>query len=691
MPPNEAKTMPSQAVESDTPPAVQSHRPDTNLTMPPNEAKIPTAGAQSLMPAAYSQTRKRGSSALTSESTIKSPEETKKGPEEIRKLVEFHRKEAANYGRGERRYNLRKRTSRKDEFANLSFDMEPIKKLNLRDMLELFETEEPPNETAFMTTKVKDLDPATIEASDLKEVGQLLNLDVFNFIHKSEIPEGAEILEGMMSRRIKEANETRARDELKSRFVGLGNRQSPDNVVNSGSSSTVLASSVKMALSIAAQHDHLVTVTDIPAAYVQAKQPNGEGSKTKYMKLNTKIVKLMLKIKPELIEYVNQQDGSLYTILARALYGFIDSGLLWYLKLVDDLSEIDFKPLDYDICVFKKDGVEGQICVWVDDLLLTTITTSHRDSIMKHLQSKYPTIKAQFLTKESPVNYIGQKISINASGTIFLDQEQYIKSLANKHGIKSTREYPYDKELFKNDTNSPSLNVTDANLYLSMLMSAMYAITNTQPSGSLSASVLSTRVSRPTQSDAKKLVHLLEYLLGVAHVPMAYRRSNDPENMRLNISADQAFCAHSHNGRGQEGYIARIGENIIDFKSSVSKEVSTSSTQGELITLGKAGRRAIPLREQLRELGYEQQATNIQQDNKSAIHLAKNGRNNASKARHILINAFWITEQIENKTYTLVYCPSETIIADIFTKPIFGARFKQLRNIIYNNRFENYL
>ena len=123
----------------------------------------------------------------------------------------------------------------------------------------------------------------------------------------------------------------------------------------------------------------------------------------------------------------------------------------------------------------------------------------------------------------------------------------------------------------------------------------------------------------------------------------------------------------------------------------MSKEVSTSSTQGELITLGKAGRRAIPLREQLRELGYKQQATNIQQDNKSAIHLATNGRNNASKARHILINAFWITEQIENKTYKIIYCPSETIIADIFTKPIFGARFKQLRNIIYNNKFENYI
>ena len=103
------------------------------------------------------------------------------------------------------------------------------------------------------------------------------------------------------------------------------------------------------------------------------------------------------------------------------------------------------------------------------------------------------------------------------------------------------------------------------------------------------------------------------------------------------------------------------------------------------------GRRAIPLREQLKELGYSQKATNIEQDNKSATHLAIHGRNNASKARHILINAFWITEQIANKTYNIVYCPSETIISDIFTKPIFGARFKQLRNIIYNNHFENYL
>ena len=126
----------------------------------------------------------------------------------------------------------------------------------------------------------------------------------------------------------------------------------------------------------------------------------------------------------------------------RALYGFIGPGLLWYLKLVDDLDEIEYKPLDYDICVFKKSGVEGQICVWVDDLLITTSTASNRNDIMKHLQLKYLTIKAQFLTVDAPVNYIEKRISINNRGTILLDQEQYIKSLTKKYGIKSKKRVP---------------------------------------------------------------------------------------------------------------------------------------------------------------------------------------------------------------------------------------------------------
>ena len=71
------------------------------------------------------------------------------------------------------------------------------------------------------------------------------------------------------------------------------------------------------------------------------------------------------------------------------------------------------------------------------------------------------------------------------------------------------------------------------------------------------------------------------------------------------------------------------------------------------------------------------------QDNKSSILLETNGRKSVGKqSRAMNIRYFFITDQVEKGNVSLQYCPTNLMIADYFTKPLQGAKFREFRKAI---------
>ena len=71
------------------------------------------------------------------------------------------------------------------------------------------------------------------------------------------------------------------------------------------------------------------------------------------------------------------------------------------------------------------------------------------------------------------------------------------------------------------------------------------------------------------------------------------------------------------------------------------------------------------------------------QDNQSAIHLKKNGRASPGQiSRHIHIRHFWITDRIRDSALHVVYCRTESMLADFSTKPRQGSLFRLLGDIL---------
>ena len=91
-----------------------------------------------------------------------------------------------------------------------------------------------------------------------------------------------------------------------------------------------------------------VAITDIKGAYLNAKMKDEV-----LMKITGKDVDLFLEIDPSLAEFVVRENGMkvLYVQLDKALYGCVQSALLWYELYLSTLKELGFILNPYDLCV----------------------------------------------------------------------------------------------------------------------------------------------------------------------------------------------------------------------------------------------------------------------------------------------------------------------------------------------------
>ena len=85
----------------------------------------------------------------------------------------------------------------------------------------------------------------------------------------------------------------------------------------------------------------------------------------------------------------------------------------------------------------------------------------------------------------------------------------------------------------------------------------------------------------------------------------------------------------------------------------------------------------------LREKIYKIRRIVFFQDNTSAMKLESNElQSYGEKSRHTDIKFFFTKDVLKRENIELKHCPTERMIADHFTKPLQGALFKKLRDMI---------
>ena len=107
-----------------------------------------------------------------------------------------------------------------------------------------------------------------------------------------------------------------------------------------------------------------VMSTDIPNAFVQTEMPEvKQGEDRIVMKITGVLVDMLVQLKRELYgPHVVFERGErvIYVQVMRAIYGMLQSALLWYKKFCRELEEHGFKFNNYDPCVAIKNIAGSQ-------------------------------------------------------------------------------------------------------------------------------------------------------------------------------------------------------------------------------------------------------------------------------------------------------------------------------------------
>ena len=154
-------------------------------------------------------------------------------------------------------------------------------------------------------------------------------------------------------------------------------------------SPTVCLESILMTLGIDVFEGRDVAIFDVPGAYLHAIMPE---EKEIVMVLRGKFVDIMCQVDPIYNDYVRIVKGQkvLYLKVLRALYGCIESALLWYDLYANTLKGMGFEINPYDRCVANKiiNGRQCTICWYVDDNKVShedkSVVTQVIEDIEKH-------------------------------------------------------------------------------------------------------------------------------------------------------------------------------------------------------------------------------------------------------------------------------------------------------------------
>jgi hypothetical protein len=258
--------------------------------------------------------------------------------------------------------------------------------------------------------------------------------------------------------------------------------------------------------------------------------------------------------------------------------------------------------------------------------------------------------------------------------SIEIDQTAYLKEYLKERKSMRGAITPSNKELFVKDTDELC---SEPQEFRSRVMSLMYVAKRSRPDILKEVAFLSTKVSKPSMEDERKLSRLEGYLSTTIGDKLILR----PKCLTLFASVDASYGVHS-DCKGHSGIVLSLGRSgsIVMAKSVKQKLVARSSTESELVALDDSICYILWCRRMLCELGFKQKdATTIFQDNKSAILIAEKGTGHIGQTKHMQKRYFFVKEHIDGGAVMLEHLPTDQMISDMLTKPIVGRRFRELK------------
>jgi hypothetical protein len=198
-----------------------------------------------------------------------------------------------------------------------------------------------------------------------------------------------------------------------------------------------------------------------------------------------------------------------------------------------------------------------------------------------------------------------------------------------------------------------------------------YAALGTRPDISYAVGILSKFLDKPGTTHWAAVKRVFAYLSGTTDLVLMYGK----QQKELEGYSDADGSMHEER-KAVSGYAFILDGGAVSWSSKKQDIIALSTTEAEYVAASHAVKEALWLRTLISQIfGSLTRPTTMHSDNQSAIALAKDHQYHA-RTKHIDIRFHFIRWVLEEGRITLVYCPTDKMVADTLTKALPSAKVK---------------
>lgn len=334
----------------------------------------------------------------------------------------------------------------------------------------------------------------------------------------------------------------------------------------------------------------------------------------------------------------------------------------------------NFVQSKVDQCLYVKKFDDGwcYVLIYVDDIIVASKSSAQIKCVQNVLDKKFK------LENLGPIKqYLNIEVTRDKDGNYELCQSNYIHRIASMFGLHDAKPVNTPVEVNYGKIGSTD-QLIDNKKYQKLIGCLLYVSVNSRPDISASISILAQKVSNPNEEDWNQLKRVVRYLKSSSNLKLKLSDIRSDRNLLYGY-ADANWAEDSQTRKSNSGYVFFFNGGIVSWACRKQSCVSLSSTEAEFIALSEACQEAMWLRRLLIDMHQSIRGpTMIYEDNQSCLKLIKEEKF-SNRTKHIDTKYHFVKEYVDRQIIKCEYCPTGSMVADLFTKPLPATRHSQLR------------
>ncbi|GJU24105.1 ribonuclease H-like domain-containing protein [Tanacetum coccineum] len=358
-------------------------------------------------------------------------------------------------------------------------------------------------------------------------------------------------------------------------------------------------------------------------------------------------------------------------LLQRSLYGLKQAPRAWFQRFAGYATRAGFSPsrCDSSLFIYTQGSQVAYLLIYVDDIILTASSSVLLRQIIDSLHKEFD------MTDLGALNYfLGISVVRHSTG-LFLSQKKYaLQLLERAHMVNcNPSRTPVDTDSKLGPDGVP---VQDPTLYRSLAGGLQY-LTFTRPNLSYAVQQICLYMHDPREPHFAALKRIMRYVQGTLDLGLHLYASATTSLVGY-TDADWAGCPSTR--RSTSGYCVFLGDNLLSWSAKRQHTISHSSAEAEYRGVANVVTETAWIRNLLRELHSPLlTATLVYCDNVSAAYMSANPVQH-QRTKHIEIDIHFVRDMVKAGHVRILHVPSRFQYADIFTKGLPSALFKDFRS-----------